>query len=128
VLAVDDDGLVLANTAAMLGDLGHEALEAGSGPEALEILRAGATVDLVITDQAMPGMTGVQLAAAIRAERPGLPVLLVTGYAEFPPDALADLPRLAKPFRRDALAQVLAELVREPPPGERVLPFRPRRG
>ncbi len=128
VLAVDDDALVLANTAAMLGDLGHEVLEAGSGPEALEILRAGAACDLVITDQAMPGMTGVQLAATVRAERPGLPVLLVTGYAELPPEALAGLPRLLKPFRQDALARTLADLSREPPPTERVLPFRPRRG
>ena len=57
MLAVDDDGLVLFNTTAMLEDLGHTALEARSGQEALDILRKHA-VDLVITDQAMPQHVG----------------------------------------------------------------------
>ena len=58
VLAVDDDALVLMNTVAMLEDLGHSVFEAYSGREALEILRREDSVDLVITDQAMPQMTG----------------------------------------------------------------------
>jgi CheY-like chemotaxis protein len=58
VLAVDDDRLVLFNTAAMLEDLGHAVVEAGSGEEALNALR-NSNFDLVITDQVMPKMTGV---------------------------------------------------------------------
>ena len=80
ILAVDDDALVLLNTAAMLEDLGHTVLEAASGKDALEILRREPRIDLVITDQAMPHMTGSDLAAAIRAEKPDLPIILATGY------------------------------------------------
>jgi CheY-like chemotaxis protein len=109
VLAVDDDGLVLFNTTAMLEDLGHTALEAHSGQEALDILKKHA-VDLVITDQAMPNMSGVQLIAAIREKWPGLPVILATGYAELPPGAVKDLQKLGKPFSENDLAGAIAKL------------------
>src|SRR5207248_8518815 len=82
VLVVDDDLLVLENTAAMLEDLGHAVAEARSGEEALALLRRTRTVDLVITDYAMPGMSGLELADAVAAERPGTLLLLSTGYAE----------------------------------------------
>jgi CheY-like chemotaxis protein len=78
VVAVDDDALVLMNTSAMLEDLGHTVFEAQSGNEALKILRRERNVDLVITDQAMPHMTGAELAEAIRAEWPHLPIILAT--------------------------------------------------
>jgi PAS domain S-box-containing protein len=112
VLAVDDDSLVLMNTAAMLEDLGHTVFEAASGKQALDILRQEERVDLVITDQAMPHMTGTQLAEAIRAERPNLAIILATGYAELPPGTDARLPKLAKPFRQEDLARAIAEVVR----------------
>ncbi len=108
VLAVDDDGLVLMNTTLMLEELGHTVLEAGSAKQALDILRREPTVDLVITDHAMPHMTGVQLAATIREERPDLPIILATGYAELPPGSETDLPKLAKPFRQRDLMQAVA--------------------
>ncbi|MEN3952625.1 PAS domain S-box protein [Iodidimonas sp. SYSU 1G8] len=110
ILAVDDDPLVLANTAAMLADLGHRVLEAGSGEEALALLRSGLAIDLVLTDHAMPRMTGAQLADEIRAEWPALPVALATGYAELPQDTPPDLPRLPKPFGQDDAARLIAEL------------------
>jgi CheY-like chemotaxis protein len=109
ILAVDDDSLVLLNTAAMLEDLGHTVLEATSGKKALEILRREDRIDLVITDQAMPGMTGSDLAAAIRAEKPGLPIILATGFAELPPGTDEGLPKLSKPFRQQQLAEVIAK-------------------
>jgi PAS domain S-box-containing protein len=112
VLAVDDDPLVLMNTTLMLEELGHTALEASSGPQALEILGRESEVDLVITDQAMPTMTGVQLAEAIRSQRPGLPVILATGYAELPPGAEDLLQKLAKPFRQADLERAVAEAMR----------------
>ena len=111
ILAVDDDSLVLLNTAAMLEDLGHTVLEATSGKKALDIIRREDRIDLVITDQAMPVMTGSDLAAAIRAEKPDLPVILATGFAELPPGADRGLPKLSKPFRQQELAEAIAKTV-----------------
>jgi CheY-like chemotaxis protein len=108
VLAVDDDSLVLLNTAAMLEDLGHTVFEAASGQQALDILRKEKTIDLVITDQGMPNMTGSQLAAAIAAEWPHVPIILATGYAELPSGANQNLPKLSKPFDQKALAEAIA--------------------
>lgn len=107
VLAVDDDILVRMGTVAMLEDLGHTVREANSGEEALSILAEGAKIDLVVTDQAMPRMTGVQLAEAILAEQPNLPIILATGYAELPSGLGSVLPRLSKPFSQEQLAQAL---------------------
>jgi signal transduction histidine kinase len=112
ILAVDDDPLVLANTSAMLDDLGHEVKEAASAQQALEVLRGGAAVDLVITDYAMPGMTGIDLAAGIRSRWPDLPIILSTGYAELPEGADPGLPRLAKPYTQDELAHAIAGIER----------------
>ena len=109
VLAVDDDSLVLTNTAAMLEDLGHRVLVAASGSEALALLAEHA-VDLVITDYAMPQMTGLQLAREIEIRRPGLGVVLATGYAELPPGDGEGIPRLAKPYSQAELVRLLADV------------------
>jgi PAS domain S-box-containing protein len=114
ILAVDDDALVLLNTTMMLEELGHRVHEAGSGDAALNILRRH-PIDLVITDQAMPRMTGVQLADLIEKEWPGLPVILATGYAELPGDAHKTYPTLGKPFTEIQLARIL-ETVRATEP------------
>jgi PAS domain S-box-containing protein len=125
VLVVDDDPLVLATTASMLEDLGHVVLQADSAPRALELLRQGGRPDLVMTDQAMPGMTGLELATALQSARPGLPVLLATGYAERAELAAAGLPLLHKPFDRNALlAAIEGCLAPRPQPAGQVLPFR----
>ena len=116
VVAVDDDALVLFNTAAMLEDLGHRALEANSGKRALEILREENVIDLVITDQAMPDMTGTALADVIRSEWPTLPLILATGYAELPVGANPALRKLSKPFGQRELARAIADAVRKQPP------------
>ena len=107
VLAVDDDALVLVNTAAMLEDLGHRVFEAASGRQALEILSRESQIDLVITDQAMPGMTGFQLAEIVKARWPDIGIILATGYAELTPGTGAALPRLSKPFRQRELAETI---------------------
>jgi CheY-like chemotaxis protein len=84
-------------------ELGFEVTEAGSVEEALRLIKAGADPDLLVTDHLMPGMNGVELARAVRALRPTLPVLVVWGYAEL--EGIArELPRLSKPFRRAELA------------------------
>jgi CheY-like chemotaxis protein len=125
VLVVDDDPLVLMNTAAMLDDLGHEVLEASSGEQALRVLHRDKPVDLVITDQVMPGMTGLELMAAIEAEWPDVPMVLASGYAELPPGTDPDLPRLAKPFQQQVLARVVAQHARGADDAT-VIPFRQR--
>jgi PAS domain S-box-containing protein len=111
IVAVDDDPLVLMNTAAMLEDLGHVVTEARSGDEALSIIRSGVPVDLVVTDHAMPQMTGSELVQLLRSERPGLPVVLATGYAELPRGSVLDVPKLSKPFRQQELAEALRKAV-----------------
>ena len=109
ILAVDDDPLVLLNIVAMLEDLGHHVTPAASGAEALAQLEEADT-DLVITDYAMPAMTGLQLADTIRAGRPLLPIVLATGYAEAPASADDSLHRLAKPYSQAELARLLREV------------------
>jgi CheY-like chemotaxis protein len=110
VLVVDDDVLVAMNTTAMLEDLGHEAVEVHSARQALETLESNG-FDLVITDQAMPHMTGSQLVSEARAKWPDLPIILATGYAELPEDADRTLARLNKPFMQTDLERVLKQVV-----------------
>lgn len=111
VLAVDDDALVLMNTAAMLEDLGHVVTEAFSGEAALKLMREGHEFDLVITDHAMPKMTGMDLARALRTEWPRLPIVMATGYAELPEGNVLNLPKLSKPFDQSQLEQAVATAV-----------------
>jgi PAS domain S-box-containing protein len=108
-LLVDDEDLVRLSTADMLMDLGFEVVEAQSAEEALHMLNEGLHPDLVVTDHLMPGMTGLELARDLRALRPHLPVLIVSGYAEMEGVARS-FPRLTKPFRGAELAASLAKL------------------
>jgi CheY-like chemotaxis protein len=113
ILVVDDDALVSTGTAAMLEDLGHRVIEVSSGPLALDALDGCASkIDVVITDHAMPGMTGLELARRIRETYPRLAIILASGYAEITetPDP-GDLPRLAKPFRQAELSAAISSAV-----------------
>lgn len=112
-LLVDDEELVRMSTADMLSDLGFAVVEAGSAEEAVQVLKSGREVDVVVTDHLMPGLTGTELARHVQQTRPELPVLLVSGYAELE-GVDADRPRLTKPFRKDELAAALLSLVDEP--------------
>ncbi|MGG5818847.1 ATP-binding protein [Falsiroseomonas sp. HW251] len=109
VLLVDDDPLVLASTAGMLEELGHAVVEADGGRPALESLESGLAVDLVVTDYGMPGMSGIELTEAVRRLRPGLPVILATGYDELPAAAPRDVTPLSKPFGQDGLGAAIEE-------------------
>ncbi|MBW8843941.1 MAG: PAS domain S-box protein [Burkholderiales bacterium] len=106
ILLVDDDPLVLDSTAAVLADLGHRVTPAGKALDALARLRTGGDYDLVITDQAMPGMTGTELLAVVKSTRPTLATIVATGYAEM--ESSTPLPpaviKLAKPFGQHDLA------------------------
>ncbi len=107
IMAVDDDALVLMNTVIMLEDLGHSVTEAHSATAALSLLRAGATPDVVITDHAMPEMTGAELAKILHAEYPQIEVIVASGYAELPDEAGKTLRRLQKPFSQRQLNDAL---------------------
>ncbi|MEV8882183.1 response regulator [Mesorhizobium ciceri] len=106
-LAVDDDALVLLNTAAMLEDLGHTVAEAHSAAAALRLLEEQ-PFDLVITDHAMPKMTGLQLSNTIKVQWPNVPVIIATGYAELP--GTRDIKILSKPFTEKELASAITSV------------------
>ncbi|TLX63630.1 hybrid sensor histidine kinase/response regulator [Stutzerimonas nosocomialis] len=111
VLLVDDDALVLTSFSAVIEELGHSVLAARSGAQALEMMSREMPVDVVVTDYAMPGMTGLELAEAIHQRWPDLPIILASGYStqvQFP-DYLT---RLAKPFGQAQLRQALEGSVR----------------
>jgi len=111
ILFVDDDPLIAMSTTEMLEDLGHRVIGVNSGRHALDILNSEQPLDLMMTDHVMPGMTGIELAAATRQLRPSLPILLATGYADLPEGAQLDLPRLAKPYHQDQLRERLDQLL-----------------
>jgi PAS domain S-box-containing protein len=118
VLLVEDDDEVAALTGEMMGQLGYEVLRVASAAAALGALANGRTVDIVFSDVMMPGtMNGISLAQEIHKRRPGLPVLLATGYAE--PEALAaGVPHtqvLMKPYTIEDLGVVLAAADRKVP-------------
>jgi CheY-like chemotaxis protein/anti-sigma regulatory factor (Ser/Thr protein kinase) len=108
-LLVDDEEYIRVSTSEMLMELGFNVHEAASAEAALRAIEAGLKPDLLITDHLMPGMTGVELAYAVKALRPDTKVLIVSGYAEI--EGLDPrLPRLAKPFVRSDLAVAMAEM------------------
>jgi signal transduction histidine kinase len=105
ILIVDDDQLVMTGISAMIEDLGHTPIEAHSGAEALAKLASDVNVDVVITDHAMPAMTGLQLAKSIQESYSGIPIILATGYAELPVDPTSlGMIRLAKPCNQYDIA------------------------
>jgi CheY-like chemotaxis protein len=111
IVSADDDPLVAFNTIAMLEELGHTAFAASSGAEALSLIKEKGDIDLLITDQAMPGMTGSELAEVVRQNWPDLPIIIATGYADLPEGPARSLPRLAKPFFEQDLAHAIASIV-----------------
>ena len=87
-------------------------VEAASAREALGCVESGEPLDMLVTDHAMPQMTGTQLAEAVRVLKPDLPILLVSGYAELPAGTATTLPRLTKPFSIEDLAEAVAKTFR----------------
>jgi CheY-like chemotaxis protein len=110
VVAVDDDALVLAGTVAMLEDLGHTVLAATSGHEAFELVMNEPKVAIVVTDQVMPRMTGIELIEKLRHARPRIPVILATGFGEAPTHLDTMALRLAKPFDQNDLAEAIRQV------------------
>ena len=108
-LVVDDEDLVRASTADMLGDLGYQVIEARSAEEALGLVRTASHIDLLVTDHLMPGLTGTDLAEQVRLLKPQMRVLVISGYADIK-GISPELARLTKPFKQNDLAASLAQL------------------
>jgi CheY-like chemotaxis protein len=109
ILCVDDDALVLMSTVDMLEEMGHQTVSTSSGKAALSVLEADTmSFDLLLTDQAMPGMSGLQLAAKVRQKHPPLSIIVATGYSELRENAELNLPVLRKPFTQADLARAIA--------------------
>jgi CheY-like chemotaxis protein/anti-sigma regulatory factor (Ser/Thr protein kinase) len=106
VLVVEDEEYIRASTVDMLTELGFSVHESASAEAALQSLDAGLRPDILITDHLMPGMTGVELARAVRARCPEMRILIVSGFAEA--DGIdPSLPRLTKPFVQGDLARFI---------------------
>jgi PAS domain S-box-containing protein len=116
ILVVEDDDDVRQAAAENLRELGYRVLEAADGPSALALLEQHPEIDLLLTDVVLPGgMNGAQVAASLRASRPGVPVLFTTGYAR---NAIvhhgrldAGVHLLTKPFTFQDLANKVRDLL-----------------
>lgn len=113
ILLVDDHAEVRSTTAAVLEDFGHSVRQAANGAEALNLLKQGECVcDIVISDYAMPNLSGTEFLREARALCPDVPALIITGYAE--KEAISDRPPevevLLKPFTPAALEAAIARV------------------
>ncbi|MBS0276133.1 MAG: CHASE3 domain-containing protein [Proteobacteria bacterium] len=112
VLVVEDVALIRMTTVDMVESLGHAVLEAGDGPQALAALDANPDVDVMLTDLGLPGMSGVELVKQARVKRPGLRIVIASGYSTESADN-AELPKdvtyLPKPYNDSQLKRVLSE-------------------
>ena len=120
VLVVDDETGIRLALGRALGREGYDVLSAANGAEALRLLAARPDVDVVVTDLTMPEMTGEQLVARLATERPGMPVVLMSGYSA----RLLDGPRsahpfLQKPFPIEHFLRTVADALAGVPAGER---------
>jgi PAS domain S-box-containing protein len=110
LLLIEDEADVREVTAEQLRDLGYRVLEADSAAAALRLVQAGTSIDLLISDVALPGgMNGRQVAEAVRGRHPGLPVILITGYSAG--ESIMDMEVIRKPFDPAVLAERVGELV-----------------
>jgi PAS domain S-box-containing protein len=117
VLLVDDHAEVRNTTAAVLEEFGHKVRQASNGAEALDILKKNeCQCELVISDYAMPHLSGTEFLREARILCPDVPALIITGYAE--KDAISDRPAevevLLKPFTPAALEAAIARACLEP--------------
>jgi CheY-like chemotaxis protein len=113
VLVVDDDDDVRSIATVIVAELGFRVLDAASGAAALDILRGGERVDVLLTDVAMPKMGGSELAFLAKELRPNLMVVYSSAYVHLSENdpALRYGPLIEKPWTRDRLGKVLEALL-----------------
>ena len=109
VLVVEDVPQARATAVSIMEDLGCEVFDAYNGLQALKLLQAHPEIELLFADVRMPGMSGTELAEAAQRLRPDLKIALTSGYVG-PHDVPADIPFVPKPWRVDALAEVVTNL------------------
>lgn len=107
LMLVEDDPEVRAVVAAQLEAAGHNVVVHDSALRAVAMLEAGDRFDMVLTDYAMPDLSGIDVAARVRACCPATPVLLITGFAEIG-DTQIGVPVLTKPFTTEQLLSAIA--------------------
>ncbi|MET0429804.1 MAG: ATP-binding protein, partial [Microvirga sp.] len=127
ILVIDDDDGVRDLVVECLSEAGFRVQHATNGADGLDILRRGRGIDVAVVDFAMPVLDGLGFIAAARIERPELPIILMTGYADagrLTEEGLGDIPLIAKPFKLDALLQTLEQRLaaRGPAPVPRAAP------
>ena len=121
IFLVDDEPLLRGIVAGLMHESGHAVLEFGGAAAALKSIHDGARIDLLIADFSMPGLNGVDLIHAAQTARPGLPAILLTGYASNP-DPLemvaagqGSFEILPKPIDEPVLMRTVATLLRREP-------------
>jgi CheY-like chemotaxis protein len=112
ILCVDDEDIPRTVRRLVLQKQGYTVLAAASGREALELLEAGG-ISLVLSDQMMPGMTGTELTKSIKANCPSMPVILISGVNEIPPDAIYADRFVSKVGGPELLFRTVAEVLKE---------------
>ena len=115
ILVVDDEVLIRMAVSDYLRECGYHVVEAGSGDEAIQVLQAGVTIDVVFSDVHMPGdVDGFGLAQWVRRERPGVKVILTSGIARAAKEAgnlCEDGPLIAKPYDHGNLELRIRQLL-----------------
>ncbi len=127
ILVVDDDLDVRETVTSTLSDMGYEVIDVSSSAAALEFLRGPQHVDLLFSDIVMAGMNGVDLARVVRQEFPRVKILLTSGFparGSTAASAAEEFPFLAKPYRREAMAELIGTLLADEA-HEAVLPESP---
>lgn len=109
ILLVDDEELLRTITGDLLSIAGYMVEQASSGEDALQLIVSGSHPDAIVTDYAMRGMSGVQLAQEVEKIDAGIPILLTSGYAAID-DSARHLPRLSKPFGSRELIDAIEKL------------------
>jgi CheY-like chemotaxis protein len=111
ILLVEDDALVRDATHAVLRSLGHSVSVASDVTSALTSIRGGTRIDVVVTDAVMPGRSGIELAGILANERPDLPIVLMSGYAEeaikFDPSLMPGVVFIEKPFTAPVISDAI---------------------
>jgi CheY-like chemotaxis protein len=113
ILVAEDEAMLRLIAVEMLQDAGFEVFEAADGAEALDVLRANPSIELLVSDVKMPRMDGYALVEAGLAFRPELKVLLMTGYSQEPPafiQKIQDIQILRKPFNLERLCALASEM------------------
>lgn len=111
ILLVDDETDIRSVYAELLGDLGCQVLSEPDGPSALAVVKQGAGIDLVITDYMMPDMNGLKFIKSLRAMRPSVPVIMITGFTSIEnylqSKSLGVFEYVEKPVRIDELRRIV---------------------